>query len=214
MTSAHTGVISSLTLYYYFSCLLTPGSLRPENGSLFLWFQVPLPWPITVSPALNPFWWPPVTFSLRENCDCDSYQPPNTHTHITWKQPREGQRHCWAARSPGPQPGPHYRCATLGSPRAKPRTNQLLLSTPSNQQLKETQSHSYGCCPGWIVGRTNKAISKEFPTCSDIKVITASDWHERGSPGKARLPGSFVTASAAVLIRNQLQVKYVYKEEA
>ena len=102
MTSAHTGVISSLTLYYYFSCLLTPGSLRPENGSLFLWFQVPLPWPITVSPALNPFWWPPVTFSLRENCDCDSYQPPNTHTHITWKQPREGQRHCRAARSPGP----------------------------------------------------------------------------------------------------------------
>ena len=47
-----------------------------------------------------------------------------------------------------------------------------------------------------------------------MKVITASDWHEWGSPGKARLPGPFVTASAAVLIRNQLQVKYVYKEEA
>ena len=83
MTSAHTGVISSLTLYYYLSCLLTPGSLRPENGSLFLWFQVPFPSPITVSPALNPFWWPPVTFSLREDCDCDSYQPPNTHTHTS-----------------------------------------------------------------------------------------------------------------------------------
>lgn len=47
-----------------------------------------------------------------------------------------------------------------------------------------------------------------------MKVITVSDWHERGSPGKARLPGAFVTAPVAVLIRNQLQVKYVDKEEA
>ena len=99
------------------------------------------------------------------------------------------------------------------SQRKAQETNQLLLSTPANQQLKETQGHSYGCCPGWIVGRTNKAISKEFPTCSDMKVITVSDWHERGSPGKARLPGASVTASVAVLIRNQLQVKYVDKEE-
>ena len=91
MTPAHTGVISSLALYYYLSYLLTPRSLRPENGSLFLWFQTPRPWPITVSPALNPFWWPPVTFSLRDDCDCDSYRPPNTDTHSTWKQPGEGK---------------------------------------------------------------------------------------------------------------------------
>lgn len=46
-----------------------------------------------------------------------------------------------------------------------------------------------------------------------MKVITTSDWHEQEVQEKP-VPGFFVTASAAVLIRNQLKSNICTKEEA